>query len=117
MASAGTVYARARLKLAAKAAKILPDRCLLIIVPGETEYSDVPCRIKSDGGNLDGAPYRIRFAWGSPAVIGATVVINAIAGRPRLTLQLEAPVDSSTSLWQEWRAKSGPAHGRQNVGF
>jgi hypothetical protein len=115
MGEIGDAYAEIRTELAAEAGALLPDTCRLIV--GESEHEDTPCRFISASGNLDGAPYRIRFAWGSPAVIGATVVIDAIAGRPRLTLQLEAPVDSSTSLWQEWRAKSGPAHGRQNVGF
>lgn len=107
-------YAKARVKLAARADRILPDTCRLLV--GAAEY-DLPCKLKSGGGNVDGAPYRIRFAWGSPAVIGAAVVVDAIDGRPELTLQIKEPIDSSTGIWQEWRATSGPAFGRVDVGL
>ncbi len=115
MTTVAQAYAKARTKVAAKADRILPDKCRLIV--SEAEYEDTPCKLKSNGGNVDGAPYRIRFAWGSPAVIGAEVVINAIPGRPALTLQLVAPIDSSTAIWQEWQATSGPAFGRVDVGL
>lgn len=108
-------YGRARAKVAAKADKILTDTCRLIV--GEEEYEDEPCEFSGGSGDMDGAPYRIRFAWGRPAVIGATAIIDEIPGRPQLTLQLKEPVDSSTGLWQEWRATSGPAYGRVDVGL
>jgi hypothetical protein len=94
---------------------VLPDTCRLIV--GATEYYDQPCKLKSNGGNIDGAPYVIRFAWGSPAVMGATAVIDAIAGRPQLTIQLIEPKDSSTGVWQDWRATSAPLYGRADVGL
>lgn len=115
MGAVGKAYERVRVKLAAKAEKILPDTCRLIVE--EDEYEDVPCRFNGGSGDIDGAAYRIEFAWGSSAVIGATAVVDEIPGRPQLTLQLVAPVDSSTSLWQEWRATAGPAFGRHDVGF
>lgn len=97
------------------AADVLPDTCRLIV--DANEYPDTPCKLRGGSGNLDGAPYRIRFAWGSPAVIGAAVVIDAIDGRPELTLQLKTPMDSSAAIWQEWQATAGPLQGRQDVGF
>lgn len=115
MGAVGEAYGRARTKIAAKADRILPDTCRLIV--GEDEYENVPCRLQSIFGNIDGAPYLIRFAWNSPAVIGAAAVIDAITGRPLLTLQLVEPVDSSTAIWQEWKATSGPAYGRVDVGL
>ena len=111
----GQAYDEVRVGLAAEAQDILTDKCRLVV--GEDEFPDTPCEISGDSGNIDGAPYRIAFAWGSPSVIGAAVVIDEIPGRPQLTLQLVAPADSSTSIWQEWRATSGPAFGRVNVGF
>lgn len=108
-------YSKVREKVAAKAARILPDTCRLIV--GETEYFDKPCKFGGNSGNIDGAPYKIRFAWGSPAIIGAAVVIDAVEGRPQITLQLVGPTDSSTAIWQEWGATSGPAFGRADVGF
>lgn len=107
--------ARARTAVATKASDILPDTCRLIV--GETEHEDVPCRFDGGAGNVDGAAYQIRFSWGSPAAVGATAIIDAIEGRPQLTLQLVEPVDSSTKIWQEWRATSGPAFGRVDVGL
>lgn len=115
MSTVGQAYSRARVKVAARAARILPDTCRLIA--GTDEYEDTPCKLKGNGGNSDGAPYRIRFAWDSPAVIGAGVVIDAIEGRTPLTLQLVAPADSSTSIWQDWQATSAPAFGRTDVGL
>lgn len=115
MVGVGKAYERARSKLAGKASKILPDTCRLIA--DETEYQDVPCEIGGGSSNMEGAPYRIKFAWGTPAIIGATAVLDAISGRPQLTLQLVGPVDSSKQLWQEWQATSGPSSGRSDVGF
>ena len=115
MTSAGRAYARARSKVAPKAHVILIDTCRLIV--GKTECRDVPCRFNGGVGDVDGASYQIKFAWGSPAVIGATAIIDAIPGRPQLTLQLVEPVDSSTGLWQEWKATSGPGFGRVDVGL
>lgn len=115
MGAAGEAYMDARDALAGDAADILADTCRLIV--GEDEYEDVPCQFSGGSGNVDGAPYRIKFAWGSPAVIGAAVVVDAIDGRPELTLQIVEPVDSSTAIWQEWKATSGPAHGRHDVGL
>ena len=117
MTTVAQAFSKARIKLAAKAERVLGDTCRLILIVGEEEYSDTPCELSGDSSNIDGAAYRISFAWGTPAIIGATVVIDAIPGRPQLTLQLVAPVDSSTSIWQEWRATSGPAFGRADVGF
>jgi hypothetical protein len=115
LASIGQAYSKVRGKVAEKAARILPDTCRLIV--GEDEYPDTPCRFGGTSGNIDGAPYKIRFAWGSPAITGAAVVIDAVEGRPQITLQLVAPTDSSTAIWQEWRATSGPSFGRHDVGF
>lgn len=111
----GQAYDKARSAVAARASDILPDTCRLIV--GGDEYEDVPCRFSSASGDVDGAPYGITFAWDSPAVIGAAVVVDAIDGRPQLTLQLVGPVDSSTGIWQEWRCTSGPAFGRVDVGL
>jgi hypothetical protein len=115
MATVGTAYARARTKLALKAHKILADTCRLIV--GEEEYEDVPCSLKGGSGSVDGASYRIELPWDSPAVVGADVVVDSIEGRPQLTLQLVEPVDSSTGLWQEWKATAGPAFGRADIGL
>lgn len=115
MASVGRAYARARTKLASKSGRILPDNCRLIV--GEDEYEDTPCKFSGGSGNVDGAAYRIKFAWDSPAVVTATAIVDAITGRPQITLQLVEPVDSSTGLWQEWRATSGPSFGRVDVGL
>ena len=111
----GLAFDEARVEVAGIAAQVLADTCRLIV--GETEHEDVPCELSGGGNNPDGAPYRIKFAWGSPAVIGATVMVDAIAGRPQLTLQLVAPIDSSKDLWQVWSATSGPGSGRVNVGL
>lgn len=111
----GQIYDDARLEVAAIAADILPDTCRLRV--GEDQYEDVPCHLGGGSGNVDGAPYQIKFAWNSPAVIGATAIVDAITGRPQLTLQLVEPVDSSTAIWQEWKATSGPAFGRVDVGL
>lgn len=113
----GQAYNEARVAVAEVAADILPDTCRLIIIQGEEEYENVPCKLKGGSSNVDGAPYQIRFAWGSPAVIGADAVFDAIEGRPQLTLQIVAPADSSTAIWQEWQAVSGPASGRVDVGL
>lgn len=94
---------------------VLPDTCRLI-VDGD-EYPGTPCRLKSASGNIDGAPYRFRLAWGSPAVIGATAVVDAITGRDQLTIQLIEPIDSSTGVWQDWQATAGPGFGRTDVGL
>lgn len=104
-----------RTTVAGMAPSILPDTCRLIV--GENEYGNTPCKISGGSGNVDGAPYRVRLAWGGPAVVGATAIIDAITGRPQLTLQLVEPADSSTGFWQEWRATSGPAFGRVDVGL
>lgn len=111
----GQAYDKSRSTTATIAAKVLPDTCRLIVE--EDGHEDVPCDFSGGSGNIDGAPYRIKFAWGSPAVVGATAIVDAITGRPQLTLQLVAPVDSSTGLWQEWQATSGPAFGRHDVGL
>jgi len=111
----GKAYDRARSVLTAKAPKILIDNCRLIV--GESEYPDTPCELSGGSGNTDGSPYKIKLAWGSPAVIGATVIIDEIPGRSKLTLQLVGPVDSSKQLWQQWQATSGPGSGRVDVGF
>lgn len=111
----GQAYDEARAEVATIAADVLPDTCRLIV--GANEYQHVPCKLKGNRGNSDGASYRIRFAWGSRAVIGAGVVIDAIEGRPALTLQIVGPSDSSTGIWQEWQATAGPLHGREDVGF
>lgn len=116
MSTIANAYGRARVKLAAKATRILTDTCRLII-EGEEPLDNVPCQFSGGSGNMDGAPYRIKFAWDSPAVIGAAAVVDEIEGRPQLTLQLVQPVDSSTALWQEWKATSGPAYGRHDVGL
>jgi hypothetical protein len=115
VASVGRTYARARAKLAAKDHRLLADTCRLIV--GEREYKNVPCEFGGGSGDVDGAAYQIRFAWGSPAIVGATAIIDAITGRPQITLQLIEPIDSSTGLWQEWKATSGPVYGRANVGL
>lgn len=111
----GQAFDEARAAVAEVAADILPDKCRLIV--GEQEHASVPCKLKGGSGNVDGASYRIRFAWTSPAVVGATGIVDAIPGRPQLTLQLVEPVDSSTAIWQEWKATSGPAFGRVDVGL
>lgn len=115
MPAIGKAYAKVRTKLAAKADRILVDTCRLIV--DEAQYSNVPCEFRGGSGNLDGAPYRIRFAWGSPAVIGAAAIVDAIEGRPQITLQLVGPLDSSTAIWQEWQATSGLVFGRADAGF
>lgn len=118
MSEVGAAIAEVRLELAGEAGEILPDTCRLIVGDGDDgEYENVPCKLKGTPGNIDGAPYRIRFAWGSPAVARAAVVVDEIPGRLQLTLQLVEPVDSSTGVWQEWRAVSAPLYGRANVGF
>jgi len=109
-------YAEERVRLSRLATEGLPDRCRLRLPSGQI-FENVPCQLRGVSGNVDGAPYQIRFAWGSPAVMEAAVVVNAIEGREPLTLQLVEPMDSSTALWQEWRATSGPAFGRVNVGL
>jgi hypothetical protein len=111
----GQAIDEARVAVAQIAVDVMPDTCRLI-VDADTYY-DQPCRLKGGSGNLDAAPYRIRFAWDSPAVIGADVIIDAIAGRSQLTLQLVSPVDSSTGVWQEWQATAGPGSGRVDVGL
>lgn len=110
----GQAFDEARAAVAEVAADILPDKCRLIV--GAEDYENVPCKLKGGSGGVDGAPYRIRFAWASPAVIGAAAVIDAITGRPQLTLQLVEPSDSSTAIWQEWKATSAPVWGRADVG-
>lgn len=109
------IYDGIRAAFADVAADLLLDACRLIV--GEDEYENVPCQISGGSGDVDGASYRVKFAWGSPAVVGATAIVEAIPGRPQLTLQLVEPVDSSTGLWQEWRATSGPSFGRVDVGL
>src|SRR5690348_1877399 len=103
----GQAYDEVRLAVAEVAAEILADKCRLIV--GAQTYRNVPCQFKGGAGNVDGAAYQIKFAWDSPAVIGATAIVDGITGRPQLTLQLVEPLDSSTGLWQEWRCTSGPA--------
>lgn len=110
----GKAYDRARVKVGRIAPKVLADTCRLIV--GNTEYKDVPCELSSAGGNIEGAPYQVRFAWGSQAVIGADVVIDEIPGRPQITLNLGMPIDSSKGIWQEFQATSGPGSGRIDVG-
>lgn len=113
---AGKAYDRARVKVATRLAnKALADKCRLIV--GEDEYEDTPCEVSGGMGNVDGAAYKVRFAWGSPAAVGASAVVDAIEGRPQLTLQLVEPVDSSTAIWQDWKATSGPSFGRVDVGL
>lgn len=111
----GQAYDEVRSEIAGVAADILTDTCRLI-VEGK-EYKNVPCQFGGGSGNVDGAAYRMKFAWGSPAVVGAAAVVDAITGRPQLTLQLVEPADSSTAIWQEWKATSGPAFGRTDVGL
>jgi hypothetical protein len=113
----GQAYDEIRADLALEAADLLTDSCRVIVILGVEEYPDIPCELSGNPGNMDGAPYRISFPWGSPAVIGAGVVVDAIPGRPQLTLQLVGPMDSSTALWQDWSATSGPAFGRVDVGL
>lgn len=115
MTELGLAIAEIRDELATAQDEIFFDTCRLIV--GEDEYEDIPCRFSGGHNNEDGAPYKIKFAWGSPAVRGATVIIDAIPGRSRLTLQLVAPIDKSTGVWQEWQATAGPAFGRANVGL
>lgn len=103
-----------RTELALTSDEVLFETCRIIV--GEDEYEDTPCRFSGGHNNEDG-PYKIKFAWDSPAVRGAAVVIDEIPGRSQLTLQLVAPVDSSTGVWQEWRATAGPAFGRADVGL
>lgn len=118
MSEVGAAIVEVRTELADIAGEIFPDTCRLIVGTGEDdEHENVPCKLKSNSGNLDAAPYRIKFAWGSPAVIGATAIVDAIDGREQLTLQLLGPLDSSTGVWQEWQATGGPGHGRTDVGF
>lgn len=112
----GQAYDEARKEIAANAKDVLPDTCRLI-VPDQGDYLDVPCKLSGGSGNVDGAPYQIRFAWGSPAVVGATAVVDAIPGRSQLTIQVVSPIDSSTKLWQDWNCTSGPAYGRVDVGL
>ena len=105
-----------RLAVATEVAPVvLPDTCRLIV--GATEYGNQQCRLKSASGSIDAAAYQLRLGWGSPAIIGAAVVVDATTGRPELTLQLVEPVDSSTGVWQDWRATSAPVYGRADVGF
>lgn len=111
----GQAFDEVRAAVAEASASILADSCRLIV--GADEYENTPCELVSNAGEVDGAPYRIKLAWGSPAVTGASVVIDAVDGRPQLTLQLIGPVDSSTGIWQEWQATSGPAFGRVDVGL
>lgn len=112
----GQALDEARAEVAAQvAADALPDKCRLIV--GADEYPDTACKLSGGGSNVDGAPYRIRFPWGSPAVVGAAVIIDAIEGRPQLTLQIVGPLDSSTAIWQEWQATSGLVYGRADAGF
>lgn len=111
----GQALDEARAAVAEIAVDVMPDTCRLMV--GADTHYDQPCRLKGNGGNADGAPYRIRFAWDSPAVVGATAIIDAITGRSQLTLQLVEPADSSTGVWQEWQATAGPAFGRVDVGL
>lgn len=115
MTELGLAIAEVREELAAAREEIFFDTCRLIV--GEDEYEDTPCTFSGGHNNEDGAPYKIKFAWDSPAVRGAVVVIDAIEGRSELTLQLVAPIDKSTGVWQEWRATAGPAFGRAVVGL
>jgi hypothetical protein len=111
----GQAYDEIRVAVAEVAAEVMPDTCRLIV--GETDHWDVPCQLRGGSGNIDGAPYRMRFAWDSPAVVGATAIVDEIDGRAQLTLQLVEPLDSSTGVWQDWQATAGPAFGRHDVGF
>ena len=111
----GQAYDEARVAVAEIAADVLPDTCRLIV--GARTYRGVPCKLSGGSGNVDGASYQIRFAWDSPAVVGAAAVVDAIPGRSELTLQIIEPIDSSTAIWQEWKATSGPAFGRVDVGL
>lgn len=110
-----SAIAEVRDELALASAEVLFETCRLIV--GEDEYEDIPCRFSGGHNNEDGAPYKIKFAWDSPAVWGAAVIIDEIPGRSQLTLQLVAPIDKSTGVWQEWQATAGPAFGRANVGL
>ena len=109
----GQAYDEAREALAEIAADVLPDTCRLIVHPDK--YPRTPCELSGGSGNVDGAPYRIRFAWGSPAKVDAAAIVDEIPGRPQITLQLVAPIDSSTALWQEWQATSSPFSGRADI--
>jgi hypothetical protein len=109
------IYDQVRAAHAAAGAHLLLDTCRLIV--GEQQYPGVPCQFGGGSGDVDGASYQVKLAWGGPAVVGATTIVDAIPGRPQLTLQLVEPADSSTGLWQEWRATSGPAFGRVDVGL
>jgi len=111
----GRAYDRARVKIARKADRVLADKGRLII--DGVEHDDTPCEINGGSGDVNGATYRVKFAWDAPAAIGATLVVEAIEGRGELTLQLTEPIDSSTAIWQEWRAMSAPNYGRANVGL
>jgi hypothetical protein len=111
----GLAYDEVRVAMADVAPEILPDTCRLIV--GEDEYEDTPCKLSGGAGDVDGASYQVRLAWDSPAVVGSTVIVDAITGRSQLTLQLVEPMDSSTGIWQQWRATSGPAFGRVDVGL
>lgn len=104
-----------RTELALASDEVLFETCRIIV--GEDEYEDTPCRFSGGHNNEDGAPYKIKFAWDSPAVRGAAVIIDEIPGRSQLTLQLVAPIDSSTGVWQQWLATAGPAFGRASVGL
>ena len=111
----GQAIDEVRVAVAEIAVEVLPDTCRLIV--GDDEYRDTPCKFKGGSGNVDGAAYQIRLAWGSPAVVGATAIVDSIAGRPQLTLQLVGPADSSTGVWQDWQVTSGPSFGRVDVGL
>jgi hypothetical protein len=54
----GQAFDEARAGVATIAAEVMPDTCRLIV--GSEQYEDTPCELKSNGGNSDGAPYRIR---------------------------------------------------------
>lgn len=112
-----SAIAEVRDELALASDEALFETCRIIIVQGEEEYEDIPCRLSGGHNNEDGAPYKIKFAWDSPAVRGGAVVIDEIPGRSQLTLQLVAPIDKSTGVWQEWQATAGPAFGRADVGL
>lgn len=111
----GQAYDRARTAVAERASDILTDKCRLMV--GTTAYPNTPCELSGGSSNMDGSPYRIKLPWGSPAVIGSDVIMDEIPGRPKLTLQLVSPLDSSKQLWQEWQATSGPGSGRVDVGL
>lgn len=110
-----SAIAEVRTELAEAGNEVLFETCRIKL--DNQVYEDVPCRLSGGRNNIDGAPYRIKFPWDSPAVAGADVIIDAIPGRSQLTLQLVAPVDSSTGVWQEWQATAGPGFGRVNVGL